>query len=245
MLAKVKDHPQLKDRSDAEKEKMIRDHLGGKAKGEAIQGILTAARKRGELVMMYPEPVFEIVIKSTDPVRYGPKPGDTKPMGCEGNACPITLVEYSEYQCPFCSRVTPALERLLTEYKGKIRHIVRDFPLEFHDQARPAAVAARCAQDQGKFWFMYKGLFEKQQSLGQETYETVAKNIGLDMAKFKDCMKNPDAKLAIVDANQQSGMKAGVTGTPCYFVNGQRLSGALPFEDFKRAADAELAKAKR
>jgi protein-disulfide isomerase len=248
-LAKFKDHPQLKKLGKDEQEKQVRDYLSEKNKREVIDGIVNQAIKKGDLVVMYPrpsEPVFQIAINSTDPVRYGPNPEDIKPMGCEGDACPITIVEYSEYQCPFCKRVIPTTKQVLTDYKGKARWITRDFPLSFHDRAKPASVAARCAGEQGKFWNMYLTLFDNQGALGDADFEKYAGSInGLDVKKWQACVKNPAQAMAIIESNIESGVKLGVSGTPAYFINGRRLSGALPFEEFKRVIDDELARGKK
>jgi protein-disulfide isomerase len=141
--------------------------------------------------------------------------------------------------------VLPALERVFNEYKGKVRMTVRDFPLNFHDRAKPAGVAAHCAGDQGKFWSMYKVLFDNQQALTDADLEKHAQTAGLDVAKWKSCIANPAPKMALIEENMQSGIKYGVSGTPCYFINGRRLSGAMPFEEFKRVIDDELAKTKK
>jgi protein-disulfide isomerase len=130
----------------------------------------------------------------------------------------------------------------MTEYSGKVRWIVRDFPLSFHDRARPAAIAAKCAQNQGKYWEMYAALFDNQRDLSDKAFEDSAKKIKLDMDKWKQCVSSPAAVTALIDENFESGQKFGVTGTPAFFINGRRLSGALPYEKFKEIFDDELAK---
>ena len=132
----------------------------------------------------------------------------------------------------------------MAEYKGQVRWIVRDFPLSFHDRARPAAVAAKCAHKQGKYWDMYFKLFENQRSLSDKDFEKYAKDIKVDFKKWRACVKNPSSVMALIDANFQSGQKVGVTGTPAFFINGKRLSGAQPYEKFKEVFEEEL-KAKR
>ena len=149
-LEQFKDHPQVAKLSKEEQQQQVREYLKDRARRELNDGILAAALKKGELKVLYPEPkepIFEVTVDESDHIRYSPT--SSKPVKCKGDDCAITVVEYSEFQCPFCSRVLPDVKRVLAEYKGKIRWIVRDFPLSFHDRARPAAIAAHCAGEQG------------------------------------------------------------------------------------------------
>ncbi len=244
-LEKFKDYPQLKDRSDAEKKKMMVEYLQRTKAQEVFESIIAEGVAKKQLEIQYPEPkepVYKVSVNDNDPVKYGPSPKDTKPTGCKGNDCAITIIEYSEFQCPFCERVQPAARQLLKEYQGKIRWIVRDFPLGFHNRARPAAIAARCAKEQGKYWEMYEELFKNQKSLNDSDLKKAAQTIGLDSKKYDDCIANPAKHVAIIDENLRSGEKLGVTGTPAFFINGRRLSGALPYEEFKRVIESEFAK---
>ena len=242
VLNRFKDSPQLKSLPDAEKRQKVVDYLKSTKSGQEIRQIVQQAIASKKLVVVYPkpkEPVFDVKVTKDDPVKYHAKIGDTYKT-CKGDKCPITVVEYSEYQCPFCTRVLPTVERLMNDYKGKVRWIVRDFPLDFHKRATPAAIAARCAFDQGKFWQMYEELFKNQRALEDADLERHAKTVGLNMGKFKTCLKDPSKK-AIVTKNLESGKKLGVTGTPAFFINGRRLSGALPYGQFKQVFDEELA----
>ena len=242
-LERFKDHPSLKNLEPKEQNEQIRDYLYERARRDLYNGIVEAGLKKGELVISYPEPkepVYQVTVRSDDHVRYGPNPDDTKPLGCKGDDCPITIVEYSEFQCPFCVRVLPDTKKVLTNYKGKVRWIVRDFPLSFHDRARPAAIAAHCAGNQDKFWQMYGALFDNQRNLGDEDLKKYAKGIGVDQKKWEKCVAESDSVEAVIDKNFQSGVSLGVTGTPAFFINGRRLSGALPFSEFERIIEEEL-----
>jgi len=244
-LEQFKDYPALKDKSDVEKRKMITDYLKSKKAQDVFQNIIAEGIAKKQLEIQYPEPkepIFKLALNDADPVKYGPNPKDVKPTGCKDNACPITIIEYSEFQCPFCERVQPTVKRIMKDYQGKVRWTVRDFPLGFHNRAKPAAIAARCAKDQGKFWEMYEELFKNQKNLGDADLKKYASTIGLDAKKYDECVNNPAKQLEIIEANIRSGEKVGVTGTPAYFVNGRRLSGALPYEEFKKVIDSELAK---
>lgn len=246
-LAKYKDHPKLKELPKAEQESQIRNLLKIRGEQEIVQAIISDGEKSGNLKVSYPrpsEPIYDIKITSADHVRYHADDSKAlKPVKCKGDDCPITIVEYSEYQCPFCARVIPTTKQILKEYEGKVRWIVRDFPLDFHDRAKPAAIAAHCAGFQGKFWDMYSILFQNQRNLSDKDLNSYAEKIKLNKAEYDKCVAQPQKALAVIDANMQAGVSVGVTGTPAFFINGRRLSGALPFEEFKRIIDDELAKA--
>jgi protein-disulfide isomerase len=241
-LNKFKDHPQLSKLSKKEQETQIREYLTNVETKKVVDGIVEGGLKKGDLVIFYPkpkEPLYNVTIASHDFVRYGPKDSDLKPMGCEKN-CPITIVEYSEFECPFCAKVIPTVDKVMSKYKGKIRWAVRDFPLSFHQKAKPAAVAAHCAGAQKKYFHMYTALFEDQRNLSTKDFDRHAKKMGLDMKKFKACTSNPKVVHAAIDRNFKSGAKNGVTGTPAFFINGRRLSGALPYTEFERVIEEEL-----
>lgn len=242
-LMQYQDNPQLQAMDPEERKKRVTDFLKSTKSRDAVGEIVRKAIASGDLKIAYPrpkEPIFDLPLMETDFVKYGPKASDTKPQGCAGESCPITVIEYSEYQCPFCVKVLPAVDKLMKKYQGKVRWVVRDFPLGFHNRARPAAVAARCAGEQGKYWEMYKHLFENQRQLGDAELLKYGKDIGLDEGKYKSCIDNPEKRLAVIDKNYRSGEKAGVTGTPAFFINGRRLSGALPYEQFERIFEEEL-----
>lgn len=244
-LEKFKDHPQLAKLDKKEQEKQIRDYLVERSRRDLYDGIIEAGIKKGDLVISYPmpeEPIYKVTVAADDFVRYGPEPSDTSPISCKGDDCPITIVEYSEFQCPFCSRVMPDVKRVLADYKGKIRWVSRDFPLSFHDRARPAAVAAKCAGEQGKYWHMYTMLFDNQKALADSDLKGYGEKIGLDKGKFEKCLANPAPMEAKIDQHFQSGVALGVSGTPAFFINGRRLSGAMPYSEFKRVIDEELTK---
>jgi protein-disulfide isomerase len=151
----------------------------------------------------------------------------------------VTIVEWSDFQCPFCSRVEPTLKQISDTYKDKVRIAWHDLPLPFHPNAMPAAIAARAAGEQGKFWEMHDKLFADQQHLDRATYEKYAEEMGLNMGKFKAALDAEKGKDAI-NADSAAGGKIGARGTPAFFVNGKFLSGAQPFEVFKTKIDDEL-----
>ena len=153
---------------------------------------------------------------------------------------PITIVEWSDFQCPFCARAEETLTRLRQEYPDKIRFVWRDMPLPFHDQARPAAMAARAAGAQGKFWAMHDRLYADHAApLGRERFEKEAAELGLDRKRFGAAL-DAQAGRSAIDADVLAGTKAGANGTPTFFINGKVLTGAQPYETFKARIDDEL-----
>ncbi len=247
-LEKFKDHPSLAKLERKEQERQVREYLLDRGRRDLLDNIVETGIKKGDLVIALAqpeEPIYSVPVTADDVMRYGPEVGDTKPVSCKGDDCPITIVEYSEFQCPFCSRVQPDMKRILAEFKGKIRWTVRDFPLSFHDRARPAAISAKCAAEQGKYWNMYTILFDNQRNLADADLKSYADKIGLDKGKYDKCVGNPGPVEAKIERNFQSGVALGVSGTPAYFINGRRLSGAMPYAEFKRVIDEEMAGKKR
>ena len=153
---------------------------------------------------------------------------------------PVTIVEWSDFQCPFCGRVIPTVKQIEDTYKGKVRLAFKHQPLPFHNNAEPAAEAAMAANEQGKFWEMHDKLFANQQSLDRPSLEKYAQEIGLNMSRFKAALDASKFKERI-QKDSAEGMKVGANGTPTFFINGQKVEGAQPFENFKAVIDKELA----
>ena len=154
----------------------------------------------------------------------------------------VTLIEIGDFQCPFCKRVQPTLEGLKQKYGDDLRIAFKHNALSFHNRAKPAAMASECAREQGKFWEMHDLLFENQRSLSPENYEKWAGELALDVERFKRDMQDPLLK-AGVQADQKLVSSLGARGTPAFWVNGRFLSGAQPFDNFKKLIDEELKKA--
>ena len=156
----------------------------------------------------------------------------------------VTIVEFSEFQCPFCSRVAPTMKQVLEAYPNDVAVVFKHNPLPFHNNALPASLAAIAAGKQGKFWEMHDKLFENQRELSPENLDKWAGELGLDMAKFKADMADPATK-AQVEEDQKLASEVNARGTPNSFVNGRQLTGAQPIDAFKALIDEELAKAKK
>jgi len=155
-------------------------------------------------------------------------------------SAPITIVEFSDFECPYCSRAEETVSEVLRVYGDKIRVVYRDLPLPNHTHAPKAAEAAHCAGEQGKYWEMHAKLFANQRALEVPALKGYAKDLKLDQAKFDKCLDS-GAKAALVEEGRKAGSEAGVNGTPAFFVNGVLISGAQPFDAFKEVIDAELA----
>lgn len=164
-----------------------------------------------------PAPVKDIIVTEKDHVK--------------GNVnAPVTIVEYSDFQCPFCQRFHPTVQRALDEYQGQVRWVYRHFPLGGHPEARPAAEASECAAEQGKFWEFTDALFENQDRLGSSLYTELAQNLGLNVTQFGDCVSSRKYEDR-VESDYQRGVELGVRGTPGSFVNGEEVPGAVPYSN--------------
>jgi protein-disulfide isomerase len=172
-------------------------------------------------------PADAFQIRSDDPVRGNPK-------------APVTLVVFSDFQCPFCARVEPTLAEVRKEYGDKVRVVWKHQPLPFHPNALPAAEAAEAAREQGKFWEMHDRLFGAQRELAPDTYERLAKEIGLDVRRFQESTRSGRHRGRIQD-DQKVAAAVGANGTPTLFVNGEKVEGAVPFGTLKAVIDRRLA----
>lgn len=159
-----------------------------------------------------------------------------------GEDAPVTIFGFSSFQCGFCARGSQVLKRVADTYGDQVRIVFKNFPLDFQAQSEQAARAALAAGEQGRFWPMYEKLYANQRELAQEgVFERLAQELDLDLERFVEDM-NSEALRAQVEADAALGRSLGVRGTPTYFVNGEILSGAQPFERFKAIIDRELEK---
>lgn len=180
------------------------------------------------------------VVPPAKPIEEVGGVGSLPPKGNED--APVTIIEFSEYQCPYCGKYTrETLSQLDEEYiqTGKVKYYFRDFPLSFHQYAQKAAEAARCANDQGKLWEYHDKVFEEQDLLSLEKIKEWAKELGLDTGEFNKCLDDGKHE-EVVKKDFSDGQTAGVQGTPSFFINGKPLRGAQPYESFKTAIDEAL-----
>ena len=167
------------------------------------------------------------------------------PMMTKGPAAaPVTIFEWSDYECPFCQRAQDVLHRLQGEFPDTVRFVFKDFPLRSHPNARPAALAARCAGAQGRYWEYHDLLFVGQPDLARDHLLGYARRLGLDASAFTECLDSGRYRDAVL-AEQREGREAGVRATPTFFINQRKIEGALPLEEFRDAIKQALRDAGR
>jgi len=218
----------LRDQPLAAVRPMVINELSNRAQAERFTEYLAFVREKYKVNVLLTRPeVPRLPVSVDDDPSIGP------------DDAPITIVQFAEFQCPYCGRAKETVDQVMKAYEGKIRMVFRDYPLSFHDRAVPAAVAANCAGVQGKYWEMYDQLMKNQQSLTDADLARYAANAGVNIAEWTTCRADP-AQAAEVQADFEDGAKLGVNGTPAFFVNGIMLSGAQPFSAFAEIIDREL-----
>lgn len=205
----------------------VLEFLKQNKKNRARQELIAKLRNDADIKIMLEPPRAQVSV--SDAPFLGPK--DAK----------ITLVEFSDYQCPFCKRVRPTVWQLVEDYKDKIKYVFQDFPLGFHQYAKKAHEAARCAGEQDKYFDYNRKLFDNQGNLTVDDLKKYARELKLDSSKFDKCLET-GKYTKIVEDSMNAGIEAGVTGTPAFFVNGIMISGAQPISAFKEIIDDELKK---
>lgn len=211
----------------------VRDKVTGMVRqrnqGERAQVFIGELRKKYNVNVLLPYPELPRIPVGVDDDPF------------EGNAeAKVTIIQFAEYQCPYCGRARESIQQVMKAYEGKVRFVFRDFPLSFHERAIPAAVAANCADKQGKYWPYHDLLMANQRALEDADLERAATQVGLNLSDWNACRQDPAMK-AEVEKDMADGAAAGVSGTPAFFINGIFLSGAQPFEKFKTIIDRELA----
>ena len=217
--------------TEADALKRIEAGLRQQRIGERTAEFLSGLRAKADVHVLLEPPRLTLTI-GDDPVRG---PADA----------PITIVEFSDFQCPYCSRATATLKKLDAAYPGKIRLVYRDFPLvQIHPNAARAAEAAACANEQGKFWPMHDAMFEHQDKLAEADLKQSAAALGLDATAFNQCLES-GRHTAQWQKDTAEGEAYGVSSTPAFFINGRLVVGAQPYESFARILDEELARSAR
>jgi len=211
-------------RTQEELAPQIRQFLAQQKRTEAEQAFYSNLEAKHQVRSTLEPPRTEVA--ATGPAK-GPE------------SAPVTIVEFSDFECPFCSRVNPTLAQVRETYGDKVRIVFRQFPLAMHPNAQKAAEASLCAHDQGKFWEMHDAMFADQRNLGIPALKTKAETLSLDGEEFAQCLDSGEYADE-VQADMQAGIAAGVNGTPAMFINGIPLSGAVPFENLAEVIDAEL-----
>jgi len=214
----------LAQKSFDELKPMVMQALTEEKRRDTAQTIVAELKARNGVKVLLRPPRVEVAAD-------GPSRGPDKAK--------VTIVEFSDFQCPYCSRGRQVIDEVVKRYGNKVRVVFRDFPLDFHDKAQKAAEAGHCANDQGKFWEMHDWMFDNQDKLDPEALKAEARRLGLDGNKFDQCLSSGQ-HAEEVKRHMREGQKAGVSGTPAFFINGVLLSGAQPIDKFKAEIDRAL-----
>ncbi len=203
----------------------IRDYLGQQRRGEAMTAWMAQLKEKYAVTTLL-EPMRLEVAADGFPAKG---PADAA----------VTIVEFSDFECPYCGRIVPTLKQVTDKYPGDVRFVFRQFPLNIHRNAQKAAEASLCANEQGKFWEMHDAMFGNQRQLGVDQLKASAATLGLDATAFAECLDSGRTAPAVA-ADLEAGTAAGVSGTPAMFVNGRFVSGAVPFEQLDAVISQEL-----
>jgi len=205
----------------------IKKHLAQQQAARLMSDFTKALRTKANVEIYLEQP------------RVSVDPGDSPRYGDAG--APVEIIEFSDFQCPYCIRGAETLNQVKEKYGDKVTIVYRHFPLPMHDRAHRAAEASECANEQGKFWEYHDALFANQRAMTEEDLSGYAQASGLDLTKFTECLAS-GRHVATVDQDMKDGENAGMSGTPGFFINGIFLGGALPIEKFSEVIDAELAR---
>jgi protein-disulfide isomerase len=208
----------------------IKDHLRATKNQEAIEGWLAEKTKSTPIEVYLNKPIApKFKVNTAGSASSGP------------NDAKVTVVEFSDFQCPFCAKGADIVNALKKKYKGKVKFVFKNFPLPFHKQAEKAAVAAECVNEQGsdKFWKMHDAMFADQSKLAEADLIATAKKIGADEKKFTECLKT-NKYLTKVKKDFAEGKELGIDSTPTFYVNGKIVNGAQPIEVFSELIEEEL-----
>jgi protein-disulfide isomerase len=228
----VQNSERMQGRSFEQMSAAIQRYLEEQHQNDAKQALIADLKKSGPPIRVVMDaPRSTVHVSPDDP--------------SQGKAdAPVTVVEYSDFQCPFCLRVMPTLKELRTKYGDRMRLVWKDFPLtQIHPQAFVAAQAGNCAREQGKFWEYHDKLFANQSALTADALKKYAAETGLDTAKFNQCLDSSKYEARVEDA-LVAGKGLGISSTPTVYVNGRMINGAQPIDVFESVIDEELARGK-
>ncbi|MCS6984593.1 MAG: DsbA family protein [Leptospiraceae bacterium] len=219
---------------------MLRHQLEWQSRNSALQNLTQELFRKYNVKFVLPEPVApKIEIDLEDDPYWGPK--DAK----------VVFVEFSDFECPYCKRMQNAIQQIRTEYNDRVRWVFKDFPLDFHEQAMTAHIAANCALDQNKYWEYQQRVFQepyqanRKLDLSQKHLVELARQLGLNEAQFTTCLQDKEGKKRQeIEADIAYGRKIGVMGTPTVYANGRIVSHARTYEELKEIIEKLLHDAK-
>jgi len=203
----------------------ILEHIRDLRRSKLRTAYIESLRLKGNIVVLLAPPIADVESENAVAAQGPPD-------------APVQVVEFADYQCPYCQRVNPDLNKLIDAYAGKVSVVYRDFPLPMHPHAEKAAEAARCAGQQGKFWEYHNLLFHDKK-LDTPDLKEEATALRLDAAKFDKCLDSAE-EAARVKKDQEEGMRLGLSGTPSFFINGHFISGAVDYNTLRQMVDQQL-----
>ena len=221
-----------------------KERFAGRPRNEALAGLDRAMRKRN---LDARRSAFQEELRSKAKIKVSleaPRQDLGIPAGAPAlgpATAAVTILEFADYQCPYCMRAEEAVTAILKDYQGKVRFVHRDFPLPNHDRAFVAARASRCAGEQGHFWDYRRSLLLAPGDFSDQDFQKRATGLGIDGKSFASCLQSERHDAAIKES-QEEGVKAGVNATPTFFFNGRMQTGAPPIEEFRRIVEEELAR---
>lgn len=171
--------------------------------------------------------VYQSLVRPTDPVR-----GDQRAS--------LMIMEFGDFECPYCAQLYPNLVKILNDYQGRVKLVWKDFVSPVHLNGRQAAIAARCAAEQNKFWGFHDYLFANQDKLSSELYQQIARELGLKMEEFNQCMNQPEKMMELIGQGLSDGQRLGVDATPYLFINNQKVGYLISYKELKSIIDSEL-----
>ena len=208
---------------------LVRQHLLDQKRREArrkrIEELKLEQKKAGRPVVMQLEPPrVKVQVSTTDPSK--------------GNGA-VEIIEFSDFECPYCRKAQPIIRELMAKYDGKVKLVWKDYPLSIHQNAVPAAVAARCAGEQGKFWEYHDVLFENQEALASDDLSRHAATVRLDVARFKGCLRAGKYRDQIASGLSEA-RNHPIEATPTFLINGRMVTGAAPLYELSEIVEQEL-----
>jgi protein-disulfide isomerase len=218
---------------ETELREQIRSRLQNQKLAAQREKFLQSLRSEAKVVVhLKPPPVFRVEVAIDGFPFQGPAKG------------PVTIVEFSDFHCPYCKRVQATLAQILAKYGDKVKLVYRNYPIDsLHPGARKAAEAAQCANEQGKFWPYHDKLYAGGTDVSSEKLKALAEEAKLDLSAFDQCLTSRKHQAA-VQKDVEEATRLGVTGTPAFFINGRLVSGSQPLETFVRVIEEELARPK-
>lgn len=238
-IVAYQDSPKMQQIPENQREFVVKNYLSQLEQSKAERKILDDAESQGLLKITAFQKLYDFVVPLSS-IGYVKDKSLNNPK--------VTLVEFADYECPYCVQTHATIEKLLSHFKGKIQFVFRDFPLStIHPLAMPAAIAAKCASEQNKYWEMHNLLFDRNPTTGltEESFNIFAEKLNLDVKKFKECNKDTDqSRQHAILKDIEEANNIGINATPTLFINGVKIDGSMNFEELKKIIEKKLSEQK-